>query len=451
MSTSLRNESTTAACLTPPAAGGIAVIQVVGRDAPAIVHPLLRAQRPIDVTRLDPGELRFCRIVEEDEVLDDAVIAARRLPGGEFVVDINLHGGPRIVQRVLLALQAAGAVVVEAGGQAATGWPVESLLEHEALEMLPQARTRAVAAWLMRAPAALTAAAREIERLIAGGEQEAARAALAGLLRRSVEARHLIRGLRVVLIGRPNSGKSTLANALAGAEHSIVSEVPGTTRDWVGLPAAIDGMPVTLVDTAGVRDTNDPLERESIRRAHGQTMRADVVIHVVDGSTPPEEPEAHRPAAIPDPDRDDPHPEAGEGFFFPRGRPGAAGAGPENGPHPHPGPCHLLVWNKSDLPVHPARGGREGAGDEPAGPAALAVSGLTGAGLADLRRRILEAVGMVGWTERPARLYTLRQLEICRDALATLSGRRDSDPSAALRGLTAQMSHFFPLDHSGMI
>jgi tRNA U34 5-carboxymethylaminomethyl modifying GTPase MnmE/TrmE len=114
-------------------------------------------------------------------------------------------------------------------------------------------------------------AAGHIDALIAAGHIEVGRAALKELTERFVETRYLLDGIRVVLPGAPNSGKSTLANALAGAEHSIVSPTAGTPRDWVQLPAAIDGVPVTLVDTAGIAHTQDAIEQEAIRSDRGAT------------------------------------------------------------------------------------------------------------------------------------------------------------------------------------
>lgn len=378
-------------------------MQVAGPNAPAIVNPLLQARRAIDVSELDPGELRFCQLLDQGEILDDALVAARRLPGGEVLVDINLHGGPRIVQRVLLALKTAGAQIVEASTHSAMNWPAKDLLEQEAIDLLPQAKTRAVAAWLVRAPGALAAAVQEIVGSISAGQRQAAEVALAGLIDRSVEARYLISGIRVVLIGEPNSGKSTLANALGEAERSIVSETPGTTRDWVEIPAAIDGVPVTVVDTAGIRHTHDPLEQESIRRAQAQAASADVILQVVDRSAP--EPPAAGGAQDPD--------------------------SPERYGHPV-----LRVWSKCDLPAHSTRRatGR--------GPAPLALSALTGEGLEALRHTILKAVGMDNWRCRAARLYTPRQQEICRGALAALAGQSDTHPSAVLKALFDKSTAF---------
>src|SRR5690606_8711004 len=91
-------------------------------------------------------------------------------------------------------------------------------------------------------------------------------------------------GLSVVLVGAPNVGKSSLLNALAGAEVAIVTPIAGTTRDRVTQAIAIDGVPLNIIDTAGLRETDDPMERIGIERTWAEVERADVVVHLLDGS-----------------------------------------------------------------------------------------------------------------------------------------------------------------------
>src|SRR5437870_2792151 len=94
-----------AACLTPPAVGGVAVVQVVGAAAGDVVSRHLRSKQPIDFHSLDPSQLRLCQFHDEQEIIDDVLVCARWTADGQQVIDLNLHGGPRIVQRVLLALK----------------------------------------------------------------------------------------------------------------------------------------------------------------------------------------------------------------------------------------------------------------------------------------------------------------------------------------------------------
>ncbi|NLE60241.1 MAG: hypothetical protein GX616_17975, partial [Planctomycetes bacterium] len=145
----LETDTPIAACLTPPAMGGVAVIQVVGGGAPRLVAKCLRSRRPLDLGNMDPEEIRLCRWVDGEQVVDDALVAVRHGRGGQFVVDISLHGGPRIVQRALLMLQQAGARIVQPLELLDEAHPGVAPVEREILPLLLKARTRAVAVWLV--------------------------------------------------------------------------------------------------------------------------------------------------------------------------------------------------------------------------------------------------------------------------------------------------------------
>jgi tRNA modification GTPase len=161
------------------------------------------------------------------------------------------------------------------------------------------------------------------------------------------QGRALRDGLHVVIAGRPNAGKSSLLNALAGFDAAIVTEIPGTTRDVLRERIHVDGLPIHVADTAGLRDTDDVIEMEGLRRARIEMSRADLVLYVVD---------------------------AARGFV-----PGEEAALPT-------GTATLVVWNKVDLPdAQPAPAPE----DRPA----LAVSALTGAGLPALRDHLKAAAG----------------------------------------------------------
>jgi tRNA modification GTPase len=110
----------------------------------------------------------------------------------------------------------------------------------------------------------------------------ALRAQLAELLREAKRGLRLNDGLRVAIVGRPNAGKSSLLNALSGSERAIVTDIAGTTRDVLRESLQLDGIALELADTAGLRETDDPIEREGVRRAHGELTRADVVLLVTD-------------------------------------------------------------------------------------------------------------------------------------------------------------------------
>lgn len=277
-----------AACVTAPAVGGIAVVQVAGDAGVAIVSAHLRKKdRAVDLSSVAADRLMYCQVVDGDDVVDDAVVCVRRSSAGA-VIDVNLHGGPRIVQRVLMMLQRAGVQIVEPTELPGEAWHCPSQLHAEAMPLLCRAPTRRVAIWLAGLPDALTARLRTIVDRLRAGEHDAALADLDALLAAAERARPLLEGIRVVLVGPPNCGKSTLANAVARREQAIVSDIPGTTRDWTEHAAAIDGVPLTVVDTAGIRETTDPIEAEAIRRAFDQCRNADVVVAIADAAGKPD-------------------------------------------------------------------------------------------------------------------------------------------------------------------
>ncbi len=370
-----------AACLTPAGAGGIAVIQVIGRRAADIVAPHLQSERSLDLESLVPDRLRFCRVVDGDETIDDAVIAVRRDESGRLVIDLNLHGGLRVVQRVLMLLRKADVEIVEGREFPRIEFEGRPILDREAAEALMLVKTRPVASWLARSIERLPA---EIDAILDGlqaGRIADIRPRVADCCIRGERARLLLNGVRAVLVGRPNTGKSTLANRLAGRDLAVVSDQPGTTRDWTEHPGAIAGIPFTFVDTAGIRPTVDPIECEAIRRTHAQIAPADVAIRVIDTSCPPYEDDLH---AIESP-----------AIVKPR---------------------MLLVWNKTDLGIHQdhsfhIRRVRE---------RAAVVSAATGHGLSDLRRGIVNLLGLAGWETVDTAPYTERQLACCLAVLSAL-------------------------------
>ena len=125
-----------------------------------------------------------------------------------------------------------------------------------------------------------------LERADANGRLQRVLAALEDVVRRARQGAVLREGLHVVLVGAPNVGKSSLMNALAGEEVAIVTAVPGTTRDRIARQIEVDGLPLDIIDTAGLRDTSDEVESIGIARTLEAVGRADVVLHLVDAAAP---------------------------------------------------------------------------------------------------------------------------------------------------------------------
>ena len=269
----LADNSCRAALLTSNAPGAIAVIRVVGRDVVGRVGGLLRrfsADTPVELSADRPTPVR---IVDGAAMVDEAVALLRRDGRGESL-EISTHGGVRVVQVVLGLLTRRGVAVVQVEALA-EAWAADPI-ERDVDRALLTSESRRLTQWLLAQRAILPGYLAGAAALSAAQREE--------YNRRTAVAIRLVAGLRVALVGPPNAGKSTLANRLIGHDRVLTSERPGTTRDWVAETALIDGWPVTLTDTAGVRETDDPIEMEAIRRGRAQAHAADLAVIVLNGS-----------------------------------------------------------------------------------------------------------------------------------------------------------------------
>ncbi|SRR5579885_884830 len=299
--------ATIAAIATPPGAGGIGIVRVSGPRARAIARALTR-RRP------RPRVFHFCTFYDAAGApLDRGLMVYFAAPHsftGEDVLELHAHGSPIVLQLLLARVCALGARparpgefseraflngkldlvqaeavadLIAAGSEAAARAALRSL------EGEFSARVQGLFAALVRLRAWLEAALdfpeEEIDFLGApelGAELAALRGALADLLAAARRGVVLRDGLHAVIVGAPNAGKSSLLNALAQSERAIVTALPGTTRDVLRESVTLDGIALTLVDTAGLRDSADPIEQEGMRRARAELARADVVLLVTE-------------------------------------------------------------------------------------------------------------------------------------------------------------------------
>ncbi len=303
---------TIAAVATAPGAGGVGIVRISGPQARAIGEALC-------ARALAPRHAQYARFNDgEGRLIDDGLALYFQAPAsytGEDVVELQAHGSPVLLASLLrrcvelgarmarpgefteraylegkldLAQAEAVADLIAAGSHAAARAARRSLegefsRQVDALvEQLTQLR--------MYVEAALDFPDEQIDFLAApvlAQRLQDTRAALEALLAQARQGQRLIDGLHVLILGAPNVGKSSLLNALAAQDRAIVSDIAGTTRDLLRETVHLEGVQLTLVDSAGLRESPDSIEAEGIRRARAELARADVVLVVGDAQSPP--------------------------------------------------------------------------------------------------------------------------------------------------------------------
>ncbi len=274
---------TYAARVSPPGAGGIGLIQILGPQALSVVMSCLRPRREGRNLTLEPDRPRLVRFMDGDELVDEVVVVCSEPSTEGSSVLISGHGGVRVVERILMSLERSGAVIRE-HLEAREVWNLSSPIEAAVMDSLPLAQTQRMAKWLIGQIAILFEAMKNCQVSISHDRTDDARSILEKLLQSHPRSRMLLDGIHVVIVGPPNSGKSTLANCLYEKPWSIESAEAGTTRDWVEHPIAIRGVPVSLADTAGLRQGCDALEQQALELSAPVIRRADVQLLVLDGS-----------------------------------------------------------------------------------------------------------------------------------------------------------------------
>jgi tRNA modification GTPase len=304
---------TIVAIATPPGRGGLGIVRLSGPDAQRIASDLtgrgkIFADRRATLARVRPSSHAIDQVVV-------TAFAAPRSYTGQDVVEISAHGSPVLLQDIVRGAIDAGARLAEPGEftlRAYLNGRID-LVQAEAVRDLIEAVTPLQArAAFDQLEGTLTHRIQQIDRALfeliarleasldfpgegyhfvgattAGNELRIIGQRISDLVTTARRGRLVREGLHVVLAGRPNSGKSSLFNQLAGAGRAIVTDVPGTTRDLLTEVVDIDGVPVTLVDTAGVREEAlDAIEEEGIARAAAARSIAALTLVVLDGSRP---------------------------------------------------------------------------------------------------------------------------------------------------------------------
>ncbi|MFZ2506878.1 MAG: tRNA uridine-5-carboxymethylaminomethyl(34) synthesis GTPase MnmE [Steroidobacteraceae bacterium] len=385
------HEDTIVAAATPPGRGGIGIVRISGPATRAIAEAMLgRVPEP---RRADAAVFADAGGRAIDTGLAIFFPTPRSFTG-EDVLELHGHGGPVVMDLIIRRAVELGARLARPGEFSERAFHNDKidLAQAEAIADLIGAgsaeaaraalgsltgefsrEVRALAAVIMDLRAYVEAAIDFPDEDVEFLDSPEVRKRLADISMRfdrigqaAGQGRALAEGLTVVIAGRPNAGKSSLLNALAGHDAAIVTAIPGTTRDPLRERIVIDGLPIHVIDTAGLRDSQDLIEGEGVRRARAEMRRADLVLYMIDCSV--------------------------------GAAPGELAAMAENSPV-------QLVWNKIDIAAPPAGG------------AAIAISALTGAGLPELRERLKAAAGYRGGD---AGSYSARRRHL--EALARAEG-----------------------------
>ena len=310
------DNDTIAAVATAPGQAGIGVVRLSGPSAGSIAR---RIAGELPEPRL--AALRSFR-AEDGSLIDSGLVLSFPMPNsftGEDVVEFQGHGGPVVLQLLLRSLIAEGARLARPGEfteRAYLNGKIDLAQAEAVADLIASSSETAVRAAnrslsgefsrrvhqlddeVMRLRTYVEAAIDFVDEdidLLASAEVAQRIQALSGdlseLRDQSAQGVLLRDGIRLALLGAPNAGKSSLLNYLAGEERAIVTESPGTTRDLVRVPVHIGGLPVEVIDTAGLRDTEDVIEREGVRRALEQSEHADVVLWLADLTDPAAMPE----------------------------------------------------------------------------------------------------------------------------------------------------------------
>ncbi len=372
------------AILTPPGSGAIGVVRLAGPDAAAILDKVFIPCRGTALKEKTSNRLHYGHFVDAGEVIDDG-LAVRIGEADTPAFDVSVHGGIRILERLLQAFESLGAHCRDIREHPEAMWPAMNGLDADFVSALARAKSeRAVRflAWQrVHLPAYLESL---VSRCVTHPRETAA--ALTDLIGRAPAAETMIDGARVVIVGPPNSGKSTLLNCLAGRPVAVVSPRAGTTRDWVTADVEFQGVPVQLIDTAGQHTRGEPLEQLAMQMGRRRAASAQLCLVVLDGAAPVC---SSSMTGLRD-------------FFI--------------------GDKAVLVLNKTDLGLRCKvldQHWPDGDVNRPV----RHISAKTGAGTDQLVDTIQSLLGFAGWSDEAPALFCQRQVRIGSDILSMLPGQ----------------------------
>lgn len=316
----MKEFDTICAIATPIGEGGIAIIRISGEKALEIAGKIFVGKNKKDIKDMKTYTMRYGTIVdlETKEIIDDVILSYMKGPKsytGENVVEVNCHGGVVATNRVLNQIVKSGARVAEPGEftkRAFLNGRID-LSQAEAIMDIIKAKTElSMKSAMMQSKGALSKEIGELRKYLLNvlalieyavdfteDEEDVVDDNLIAqikdsinktiirinlLLKNADEGKIIRDGLNIVIVGKPNVGKSSLLNSLLREKRAIVTDIPGTTRDVIEEYINLDGIPIKIIDTAGIRDTDDTVEKIGVERSREKIEEADLVIFMLDTS-----------------------------------------------------------------------------------------------------------------------------------------------------------------------
>lgn len=310
-------DDTIAAISTPPGVGGIGIIRVSGRDAFSIVNSIFRSKKVKDLSSVKSHTIHYGHIVDGDSLIDEVLVSVMKAPNTytkEDVVEINCHGGMVSVKKVLEQVLKNGARLAEPGeftkraflngridlSQAEAVIDIINSKTENSLKLAVNQLGGRLSKEIKKIMDKIIEIMAHIETSIDYPEYDLEEINYDNLENNIKEIRKEIRhlletadsgkimreGVKTVIVGKPNVGKSSLLNALLREQRAIVTSIPGTTRDVLEEYINISGIPFKIIDTAGIRETNDIVEKIGVDRSKELLELADLIIFIIDLSVP---------------------------------------------------------------------------------------------------------------------------------------------------------------------